>query len=190
MFNPFNFSKCARSSAPGSSRLRHISAAALAAGVITLAMTMPTRADIIDTYTLSPGTTFTFNDRNVETATATLTVDATTQTLTGGTITLTGKSPEAGVYIFGEQTGVLHGFTTNGVEINVASGVEAGFPGISAVTIGPTGSTGFVFLGPGEDNFILTTAVPEPSTWAMMILGFLGVGFMAYRRRNRAMLAA
>lgn len=25
--------------------------------------------------------------------------------------------------------------------------------------------------------------VPEPSTWAMMILGFAGVGFMAYRRR-------
>jgi len=29
------------------------------------------------------------------------------------------------------------------------------------------------------------TAVPEPSTWAMMILGFMGVGFMAYRRKNR-----
>lgn len=29
-------------------------------------------------------------------------------------------------------------------------------------------------------------AVPEPSTWAMLILGFAGVGFMAYRRRNRA----
>lgn len=29
-------------------------------------------------------------------------------------------------------------------------------------------------------------AVPEPSTWAMMILGFAGIGFMAYRRRNRA----
>jgi hypothetical protein len=27
-------------------------------------------------------------------------------------------------------------------------------------------------------------AVPEPSTWAMMILGFMGVGFMAYRRKN------
>jgi hypothetical protein len=26
--------------------------------------------------------------------------------------------------------------------------------------------------------------VPEPSTWAMMILGFAGVGFMAYRRRQ------
>jgi hypothetical protein len=29
------------------------------------------------------------------------------------------------------------------------------------------------------------SAVPEPSTWAMMILGFAGVGFMAYRRRSR-----
>jgi hypothetical protein len=29
----------------------------------------------------------------------------------------------------------------------------------------------------------LTTAVPEPSTWAMMILGFMGIGFMAYRRK-------
>lgn len=28
-------------------------------------------------------------------------------------------------------------------------------------------------------------AVPEPTTWAMMILGFAGVGFMAYRRRNQ-----
>jgi hypothetical protein len=26
--------------------------------------------------------------------------------------------------------------------------------------------------------------VPEPSTWAMMILGFAGVGFMAYRRKS------
>jgi hypothetical protein len=28
------------------------------------------------------------------------------------------------------------------------------------------------------------SAVPEPSTWAMMILGFFGVGFMAYRRKS------
>jgi PEP-CTERM motif len=33
--------------------------------------------------------------------------------------------------------------------------------------------------------------VPEPSTWAMMILGFAGVGFMAYRRkRGNALTAA
>jgi hypothetical protein len=34
------------------------------------------------------------------------------------------------------------------------------------------------------------TAVPEPSTWAMMLLGFAGVGFMAYRRRTTAVVAA
>jgi hypothetical protein len=31
----------------------------------------------------------------------------------------------------------------------------------------------------------LTAAIPEPSTWAMLILGFAGVGFMAYRRKNQ-----
>jgi len=34
-----------------------------------------------------------------------------------------------------------------------------------------------------DQVFVVAGAVPEPSTWAMMILGFLGVGFMAYRRR-------
>ena len=28
-------------------------------------------------------------------------------------------------------------------------------------------------------------AVPEPSTWAMMILGFLGIGLAAYRRKDK-----
>jgi PEP-CTERM motif len=33
-------------------------------------------------------------------------------------------------------------------------------------------------------------AVPEPSTWAMMILGFTSIGFMAYRRKNNRALNA
>jgi hypothetical protein len=36
----------------------------------------------------------------------------------------------------------------------------------------------------------LSPAVPEPSTWAMMILGFLGIGFMAYRQRTAALHVA
>jgi hypothetical protein len=32
-------------------------------------------------------------------------------------------------------------------------------------------------------------AVPEPSTWAMMLLGFAGVGFLAYRRRTAFRIA-
>jgi hypothetical protein len=35
-------------------------------------------------------------------------------------------------------------------------------------------------------GFLQVEAVPEPSTWAMMILGFIGVGFMAYRRKSRS----
>jgi hypothetical protein len=34
------------------------------------------------------------------------------------------------------------------------------------------------------------SAVPEPSTWAMMILGFLGMGFVAYRRSGSLRLFA
>jgi hypothetical protein len=46
-------------------------------------------------------------------------------------------------------------------------------------------------LGCGPGCSIGVGAVPEPSTWAMMILGFAGVGFMAYRRkRNGDALAA
>jgi hypothetical protein len=33
----------------------------------------------------------------------------------------------------------------------------------------------------------LTPGVPEPSTWAMMILGFLSVGFVAYRRKPKSL---
>lgn len=28
-------------------------------------------------------------------------------------------------------------------------------------------------------------AVPEPATWAMMVLGFAGISFITYRRRNQ-----
>jgi hypothetical protein len=31
---------------------------------------------------------------------------------------------------------------------------------------------------------VTVTAVPEPSTWAMMLLGFAGVGFAAYRKKS------
>jgi hypothetical protein len=42
------------------------------------------------------------------------------------------------------------------------------------------------------DNVVVNeiAAVPEPSTWAMMILGFAGIGAMTYRRRKCAIIAA
>ena len=57
---------------------------------------------------------------------------------------------------------------------------------------GPNGTGFFRFEGGTLALFTPTrvtssemaAAVPEPSTWAMMILGFAGVGFVAYRRRG------
>jgi PEP-CTERM motif len=53
------------------------------------------------------------------------------------------------------------------------------------------------FTGSGPSNqqgnlldSVVLTAVPEPSTWAMMILGFAGVGYMTYRRRKTVAVAA
>jgi hypothetical protein len=39
-------------------------------------------------------------------------------------------------------------------------------------------------------GFQSVAAVPEPSTWAMLMLGFAGLGVMAYRRKNTMALAA
>ena len=40
-------------------------------------------------------------------------------------------------------------------------------------------------------NFHLTlAAVPEPSTWAMMLIGFAGLSYAGYRRRGASASAA
>jgi choice-of-anchor C domain-containing protein len=44
-------------------------------------------------------------------------------------------------------------------------------------------------FGPALDA-VSVTAIPEASTWAMMILGFMGVGFLAYRRKQPALRLA
>jgi len=49
-------------------------------------------------------------------------------------------------------------------------------------------TTGFIELGWTNPSIYTPPAnvgaVPEPSTWAMMLLGFAGISFMAYRRRQ------
>lgn len=96
----------------------------------------------------------------------------TRQTAAGGDYLLEGKS------VVGSGVSIVLALETtsslfSGLTTTIDSGVS-GIPGQGAI-----GGT-----------LTIAAAVPEPSTWAMMILGFAGVGFMAYRRRNRAMLAA
>jgi hypothetical protein len=54
-------------------------------------------------------------------------------------------------------------------------------------SLGPSGTIRYV-LGELDKGGIASfaAAAPEPSTWAMMILGFLGVGFVAYRRSAKS----
>jgi hypothetical protein len=61
-----------------------------------------------------------------------------------------------------------------------------------SVSVDPISGKVFVPFGADATNsaclngcIAVFTDVPEPSTWAMMILGFAGIGFMAYRRRNK-----
>ena len=37
----------------------------------------------------------------------------------------------------------------------------------------------------GITNLTFNSAVPEPSTWAMVLLGFAGLGFAGYRRSRK-----
>jgi hypothetical protein len=60
------------------------------------------------------------------------------------------------------------------------------------------GQTVDFLLIPNNGNFsydstqavATVSSVPEPATWAMMLLGFCGLGFMAYRRKSKSALMA
>ena len=78
-----------------------------------------------------------------------------------------------------------------GYVIGVSSDEEAALnsaifnlAGSSAFRIGISASLSDVDAGADSFNAVaapIASAVPEPSTWAMLILGFVGIGFMAYR---------
>ena len=84
-------------------------------------------------------------------------------------------------------------FDRFGVAFTTAAGTFNVFDGIAdGGTTDPTTPFGLIVASTGAETFgtgTLIAAVPEPSTWAMMILGFLGVGFMAYRKRTAVRFA-
>ncbi len=83
-------------------------------------------------------------------------------------------------------TGLIHG---DGLGVPINANGDQGSPNSNRyVTF-----SGLVFdsvqLGSSQnsfefDNVTTVAAVPEASSWAMMIIGFLGVGLFAYRRRG------
>ena len=95
-------------------------------------------------------------------------------------------------FVFAQQlaANTLFNFGPGGVSMFEILGIDP------SLGLDPNNSTAFVtqvtFTGDGAFTGTMTavTAVPEPSTWAMMILGFAGVGFMVYRRKSKPALMA
>jgi hypothetical protein len=57
---------------------------------------------------------------------------------------------------------------------------------LQGTTVGP-----LLIESSGDATFTaVASGVPEPSTWAMLLLGFAGIGFMAYRRKAKPALMA
>jgi hypothetical protein len=67
----------------------------------------------------------------------------------------------------------------------------SGLTGVTLAAVQPSGST---YLWPTADNLTLggqvLSAVPEPATWAMMIIGFGAVGSMVRTSRRRNAFSA
>lgn len=80
-----------------------------------------------------------------------------------------------------------------GSAINVAGNVVSGTEGNGSIEFFGTFDS-ISWTNPTAENWYgftvgVQSPVPEPSTWAMMILGFAGIGLLIYRRRKSAALA-
>jgi hypothetical protein len=135
--------------------------------------------------------------------TGTLTVDATNQLVTGvnidagifGTFTSLLFENNNFVYLGVPETYIGMENTSNTYLFNLMLNSTASLFSGQPTTIDSVNSyfyavPGCCLLGQPISGTLTVSAVPEPSTWAMMLLGFAGVGFMAYRRKSKPAFAA
>jgi hypothetical protein len=109
-------------------------------------------------------------------------------------LNLTGGITDDHVFINITGTGQQVGGNTNG---GIVNGIIVALN--DKFNIDNTTIDGRVIGGGSDQDFQLVSgfvlnapvgAVPEPSTWAMMLLGFLGLGVIAYRRKGKMALNA
>lgn len=103
------------------------------------------------------------------------------------------------IYIQGnwaDNAAVQNGHQLNGFDPSFTVGKNFVYNPTIGYTILTLSNPNMQVASPNIDFYLFgdtasaVSAVPEPSTWAMMVLGFAGIGFMAYRRKNKADLAA
>jgi hypothetical protein len=123
------------------------------------------------------------------------------QLLTGSGFSALPNSPSNLEYeLLLAGTVVQSGLASNGLKddpMTYLSFVGGGFDELRIQDISFIGSCCATAFDPtayealAVDNIGATVSdVPEPSTWAMLLLGFVGVGFMAYRRRSKPAAAS
>jgi hypothetical protein len=86
-------------------------------------------------------------------------------------------------------------FTSNVIAPNLVHGLDAAIAlSLTDVTPdasigGPVGSRSLNSFKSDVSGDFSNTAVPEPSTWAMMLLGFAGLAYAGYRRTSAPRMA-
>lgn len=171
----------------------------LIAAVILAGISAPARADVVYTFdNFTGGATSGFLDLNLPSLTAASNLSGSIApylvelsfTENGQTFTITPANLASGSYINtgaagSGGAGVIFTLTSEEDFSSPAPTLEI-FTNSWQVHDGLNGATlesgGFSIEAP------VVTAVPEPSTWAMMILGFCGLSFMAYRRKQNGPL--
>lgn len=133
----------------------------------------------------SVGALLNVNDNGTETAAAG-TINHWGVGRTGTTITLETAGPFAAGgkphnLIVGSNPDQNNGFDNFNPYINGTGTFTLTAAGVTANSI--ISNVHFLF-GTNSYDVDATPSVPEPATWAMMIIGFAGVGFLAYRRRT------
>jgi fibro-slime domain-containing protein len=106
----------------------------------------------------------------------------------GGSVTFSlGSDDDAWVFLNGNlvvDNGGIHGLATAPTVItDLAAGVNTVEVFFADRHITQSG----LFF---DADVTVTPSVPEPSTWAMMLAGFAGLGFVALRRRKASVAAA
>jgi PEP-CTERM motif len=150
----------------------------------------PARADVL-TYTFDPFTHFTFQDLESAVLIGTFTVNPPGDDLSADDIVITGTGQEAGTY-GPEESGdneLLYVDSTTSNELFLIFNEDLGAAHLQLTEVewaGGSGRSSAIELGGGAH---LPTAAPEPSTWAMMLLGFAGLGYAAVRRKAAPRMA-
>jgi PEP-CTERM motif-containing protein len=119
-----------------------------------------------------------------------VTIGSATFDYTGAPVTYTITTTTSyDIVAYGAQGGGTSGGVGGyGAEIGGDFTLYAGT--VLEIVVGGAGGTALDHgAGGGGGSFVWilsTPVVPEPSTWAMMLLGFAGLGFVGYRKSRKA----